>query len=135
MKVTTQFALFVVFGGIQIAIDTLLFAAIFLVVGDPLVGNVVSRGTAAVAGFLLNRRFTFHAQGKGGVARQALRYTLLWLALTVLSTALIGTADSLLAAASRQREWIIGVKLVIEAVLALLSFLGMRYGIFPKGEP
>jgi putative flippase GtrA len=132
MKTTTQFFLFLVVGGVQVAIDTLLFAMIFIFTGEPLLGNVVSRATAAVVGFLLNRRYTFNAWRPGEAREQGLRYILLWVALTVLSTSLIGAANAGLGGVAHAREWMIGLKVLIEAALALLSYLGMRYGVFRR---
>jgi putative flippase GtrA len=132
MKTTTQFFLFLVVGGVQVAIDTLLFAMIFIFTGEPLLGNVVSRATAAVVGFLLNRRYTFNAWRPGEAREQGLRYILLWVALTVLSTSLIGAANAGLVGVAHAREWMIGLKVLIEAALALLSYLGMRYGVFRR---
>ena len=132
MKTTTQFLLFLVVGGIQVAVDTVLFAMIFIFTGEPLLGNVVSRATAAVIGFLLNRRYTFNAWRPGEARGQGLRYILLWVALTVLSTSLIGLANAVLAGVANAREWMIGFKVAIEAALALLSYLGMRYGVFRR---
>ena len=134
MKVTRQFFLFLIVGGVQIAIDTVIFAAIFIVAGEPLLGNVVSRGSAAGIGFLLNRRYTFNAWRAGEVAGQGLRYVLLWLVLTALSTLLIGAGNAVLAGVAHNREWMIGLKVLIEATLALLSFMGMRYGVFQRGK-
>ena len=130
MKTTAQFFLFLVVGGVQVAIDTLLFAMIFIFTGEPLLANVVSRATAAVVGFLLNRRYTFNAWHAGQTAGQGLRYILLWIVLTALSTALIGAANAALEGVAHAREWMIGLKILIEATLALLSYLGMRYGVF-----
>ena len=132
MKTTTQFFLFLVVGGVQVAVDTLLFAMIFIFTGEPLLGNVVSRATAAIIGFLLNRRYTFNAWRPGEARRQGLRYILLWVALTVLSTSLIGAAHASLEGVAHAREWMIGLKVLIEAALALLSYLGMRYGVFRR---
>lgn len=130
MKTTTQFLLFLVAGGVQITVDALLLALIFIFTGEPLLGNVISRARAAIIGFLLNRRYTFNACRPGEAGGQGLRYIRLWIVLTVLSTSLIGMGSAALAAAAHGREWVIGLKIPIEAALALLSYLGMRYGVF-----
>ena len=130
MKTTTQFFLFLIVGGVQIVVDASLFAVIFIFTGEPLLGNVISRASAAIVGFVLNRRYTFDACRTGEARRQALRYILLWLVLTVLSTALVGAGNAFLGGVPHGREWLIGFKILIEAVLALVSYLGMRYGVF-----
>ena len=131
---TRQFLLFLVVGGIQIAVDTLLFAFIFVLTGEPLFSNVVSRGSAAIIGFMLNRRYTFNAWRLGEAGGQGLRYILLWVVLTAASTSLIAAANAFLAGGGHKREWMVGFKILIEAGLALLSFLGMRYGVFRRHE-
>jgi len=130
MKTTTQFFIFLVVGGVQIAIDTLLFALIFIFTGAPLLGNVISRASAAAIGFLLNRRYTFNAWRAGEAGGQGLRYILLWLVLTALSTSLIGVGNTVLGRLAHAREGMIGLKIVIEAALAVLSYLCMRHGVF-----
>ncbi|MEO8674475.1 MAG: GtrA family protein [Casimicrobiaceae bacterium] len=131
---TSQFLLFLVVGGIQIAVDALLFAIIFVLTGEPLVSNVVSRGSAAILGFLLNRRYTFDAWRVGEAGGQGLRYILLWVVLTAFSTSLIAGANAFLASGGNKWEWMVGFKVLIEAGLALLSFLGMRFGVFGRHE-
>jgi putative flippase GtrA len=130
VKTTTQFFLFLVVGGVQVVVDASLFAVIFIFTGEPLLGNVISRASAAVVGFLLNRRYTFDAWRPGEARRQGLRYILLWLVLTLLSTLLVGAGNAILSGVPSGREWLIGLKILIEAVLALFSYLGMRYGVF-----
>jgi putative flippase GtrA len=130
VKTTTQFFLFLAVGGVQVVVDASLFAVIFIIAGEPLVGNVISRATAAAVGFALNRRYTFDAWRPGEAGRQVLRYILLWLVLTVLSTSLVGAANAVLGEVPHGREWLVVVKILIEAVLALLSYLAMRYGVF-----
>lgn len=134
MKTTAQFLLFLVVGAIQVVVDAALFAVIFIFAGQPLLGNVVSRASAAAVGFVLNRRYTFSAWRAGEARRQGLRYILLWLALTVLSTSLIGAGNAVLGGVAHAREWMIGLKILIEAALALLSYLAMRYGVFRRPE-
>ena len=134
MKTARQVLLFVVVGGVQVAVDVLVFAAIFIVADAPVVGNVVSRATAAVIGFTLNRRYTFDAWRIGEAGGQGLRYIALWLALTALSTLLVAMANAALEGVAHGREWMLVLKLLIEATLALLSFLGMRYAVFRRQE-
>jgi putative flippase GtrA len=133
-QMTRQFLLFLVVGGVQIAVDTLLFAFFFVLTGEPLFSNVVSRGSAAIIGFMLNRRYTFNAWRAGEAGGQGLRYILLWVVLTAFSTSLIAAANAFLAAGGHKREWMVGFKILIEAGLAVLSFLGMRYGVFWRHE-
>ena len=130
MKPTAQYFLFLVIGGVQIVVDTLMFAAILVFAGEPLLGNVVSRGTAATVGFILNRRYTFNARRGGKASGQVLRYILLWFALTMLSTSLIAAGDAALTGVTHRREWMIGLKFLIESAMTVPSFLGMRHGVF-----
>jgi putative flippase GtrA len=130
MKLTAQYLLFLVIGGVQIVVDTSLFAAILVFTGEPLLGNVMSRGTAATVGFILNRKYTFNARSDGKASGQALRYILLWFVLTMLSTSLIAAGDAVLTGVTHHREWMIGLKILIESAMTVPSFLGMRHGVF-----
>src|SRR5437762_1236873 len=111
MKTTAQFLLFLVVGGVQVAVDAALFAVILIFTGQPVLGNVVSRATAAMVGFVLNRRYTFSASRAGDARRQGLRYILLWLVLTALSTSLIGAGNAVLGGVAHGREWMIALKI------------------------
>lgn len=116
-------AVFLLVGGAQFAFDSGLFIALTYCGMTPVWANPLTRFAAAMLGFLLNGKLTF---GQSRLTRgQLSRYVLLWALLTALSTgavALIGHAIGL------QAAW--GMKVCIEIVLAMLSFVLMRRWVF-----
>lgn len=121
--------LFLLVGGLQYLLDAALFG-IFLSLGLATTpANVLSRGAAAVGGFFANRYITFstRADNLNRFSSSLLRFAGLWLLMTLLSTSLIlllkqqwGTAVEIQVAG----------KLLVEAVLAIISFLLSKYWVF-----
>lgn len=126
MALIRQGSGFILVGGLQLLIDWLLFVALSAL-GMPVVAaNVTARASAALIGFWLNGRYTFAHGGQprlGG--RRLLRFVLVWIGLTLLSTWLIRGLSLQL---GLQLTWI--AKPVVEAGLAALSFLLARHWIY-----
>jgi putative flippase GtrA len=110
-------------GGLQYLIDGALYAALIAAGLATLPANLTSRASAAGLGFVLNRYFTFGQRDEtlGRLWRSLLRFVLLWAGLTLLS-ALWGadTGRRILA------------KLLVEAVLAVASFLLSRFWVYRR---
>lgn len=121
--------LFLLVGVLQYALDAALFT-LFISLGLATVpGNVLSRASAAACGFLANRYLTFEQRSDTfrRFRSSLVRFVLLWLAMTLLSSALLvlvkqGWGDLL--------EVQVKAKLLIEALLAIISFLLSKYWVF-----
>lgn len=76
-----------VVGGVQLALDWLIFVAL-TALGMPVAGaNVAGRATAAGLGFWLNGKWTFGKRIEGSLGIEHFgRYVVLWLGMTLLST-------------------------------------------------
>ena len=128
MNMGRQGFLFLIIGALQLVLDWLAFVTL-TASGLPVVpANVISRISAALAGFWLNGRLTFagpEGPRLGGV--RLFRFALLWLAMTGLSTVLIAwTADAF----DLRHAWL--AKPGMEAVLAGLSFILQRHWVYRK---
>ena len=121
--------LFGLVGGLQYLVDGALFALLISAGIGTSPANVTSRACAAGLGFVLNRYLTFGQREEtvGRLARSLLRFALLWVSLTLLSTLAVLGLEQLWGAGTGQR---IAAKLVVEAVLAVASFLLSRYWVF-----
>ncbi|HET6565891.1 MAG TPA: GtrA family protein [Xanthomonadales bacterium] len=121
--------LFLLVGGLQYVLDAALFA-VFISLGiATLPANVLSRATAAAGGFIANRYITF-SQRADTINRfgfSLLRFVILWLVMTALSTGLILLIKQLWGTAVEIQ--VMG-KLLVEAVLAVASFLASKYWVF-----
>ena len=123
-----QLFFFVLIGGTQLAADCLIFFLLVSVGVNVVLGNVVSRFSAACIGYILNSTITFRSQTKNHLQKStALRYLSVWLTLTLTSSLLI----ILLQSAHREIILVVG-KPLVEAALALASFAFMRYWIYGK---
>jgi putative flippase GtrA len=129
---TRQFLLFVAVGLLQYGVDALVFAALFFL-GVPVAGgNLLARASGAVVGFQVNGMLTFRSQrgDQGWGLTHGIRFGLLWLAMTAVSTSLMLVCDHLIESGGLARAWIIGAKLLIEAVLALISFALSKWWVY-----
>jgi len=121
--------LFVLVGGFQYLLDAALFGILITNGLGTIPANVSSRATAAVTGFLLNRYVTFSRRDDTVQLFSAslVRFVLLWVCMTVLSTGLIESLGRIAGDSETQR---IIYKLGVEAILAVVSFLVSRYWVF-----
>jgi putative flippase GtrA len=121
--------LFLVVGGIQYVLDAGLYAALVSGGVATLPANIGSRASAAGLGFLLNRYLTFGQRNETleRFSRSLLRFLLLFAVLTLLSSlALLGLEAAWGADPPRR----IAAKLLVEAVLAGVSFLASRFWVY-----
>lgn len=86
--------------------------------------NVAGRLAGAALGFWANGRVTFPAS-RSSSRRRMLRFALLWLLMTALSTFAIHT---IAANGSLARVWLL--KPLVEAVLAVLTFFACRHWVY-----
>lgn len=93
--------------------------------GVPLpAANVAGRAAGAALGFWANRRLTFRGHRRSPWPQLG-RFALLWSALTVLSTAAM---EELALTRGTGLAWLL--KPLVEALLAVLSFLACRHWVY-----
>lgn len=115
---------FIVVGLVQLGIDAGAFI-LLTYAGIPVVpANVVARVTGATLGFVLNRHYTFRS-GDIAVGGAFVRFVVLWLATTVLSTILVSVVAE---AIGLKAAWL--AKPLVDAVLAGLSFIVAKWWVF-----
>jgi putative flippase GtrA len=120
-----SFAKYLFFGGFQFAFDFVLFFFLQNIGLAAVFANVTSRFSAALAGYYLNKRFTF---GVGEVKTYSMfkRYWLFWLFMTGLSSTLVFLWDFHL-----QTTWSMGIgKFTIECFLCILGYLISRFWVY-----
>lgn len=104
--------------------------AVFVVLtalGTPAaMANVLGRVTGALLGFWANGRYTFGAPGAARLGpHRFLRFLVVWLPLTLLSTVLVTVVVARL---GMQMAWL--AKPLVEAGLAVVSFLVSRHWVY-----
>lgn len=126
MKLLRQGGQFALIGLLQLLLDWAVFVAA-TAAGMPVApGNLLGRVSGAALGFWLNGRFTFAEQGSARLGWQRfLRFALLWIVLTVISTWLIGQVATAL---GLRYAWL--AKPVVEGLLAVVSFFVWRHLVF-----
>jgi len=126
---TRQFLLFLFVGGVQYALDASSFALLIVFVTAE-ISNVIARFIGAMSGYFLNGIFTFKKlDSRQKVApRILLKFVLLWCLMTLLSTFMIQFSIGLFEIES----WhlVVGVKLLVEALLVILSFSLQKYVVY-----
>jgi putative flippase GtrA len=126
VSLSRQGLLFVVVGGLQLAVDSLLFVGLTWM-GIPVSpSNLAARAGAAGLGFWLNGRFTFSSGNQSRLgSRRFSRFVIVWVGLTIVSTIVLSMlADAL------GLEWAWLAKPLVEVVLALLSFFLQRHWVY-----
>lgn len=123
---------FVMIGGLQFVLDALLLLAMAQAGANLAIANIASRALAACCGYYLNGKFSFAGQQHPTLTGQSLRrFWILWLSLTLLSSALISGAHYLTSSLSGHTNIILlSEKLVIEALLFMLSFALCKYWVY-----
>jgi putative flippase GtrA len=120
---------FLLVGGMQYLIDTLVFALLISSGLATVPANVASRASAAAAGFLSNRYWTFSQRPDTlrRFSRSLVRFLAWWLSMTVVSSLAVLGLESILGDEELER---ILAKVIVEAVLAVISFLVSRYWVY-----
>ena len=124
-----QICLFLMVGGAQLIVDWLTFVLLTRFGVVAVVSNVAGRLVGACLGFLLNGKFTFLQRSKTTSINtgSALRFTAFWVASSVVSTVAIALINS---HAGLKAAWL--GKPVIEAILAVISFLCSKFWIYRR---
>ena len=119
---------FIVVGLVQLAMDVSLFLAFATLGLNIPLANMLSRGSAALTGFYLNGKVTFSSQIGGTINSNFFwRFVVLWIFLTGLSTALVSAVEMI----GNFQLFKLGIsKLVIEAGLVVLSFIGQKFWVY-----
>jgi putative flippase GtrA len=121
-----QGASYIVVGLLQLALDSAIFIALSAAGVPAVIANPGARASAAGMGFWLNGRFTFARDGQARLGGARLRrFVVAWLALTAVSTGAVAVAERL---AGLHGAWL--AKPLIEAVLALVSFVVLRHWVY-----
>lgn len=121
--------IFLVVGGVQYLLDAGLYALMISNGVTTLPANVTSRACAASMGFLLNRYWTFGQRNESlkRFVSSLARFLVLFITMTVLSTLAVLWLESQWGDDNTSR---IIAKLLVEAVLAVASFLTARFWVF-----
>ncbi|MCI2261677.1 GtrA family protein [Xanthomonas indica] len=122
-----QMAKFGFVGGIQLAIDWMLFVALTWG-GAPLIAaNLVGRVGGAVFGFWLNGKYTFGSgESVAALSRtQAVRFALTWVVMSILSSALVWVVGRYAG-----MGWAWTAKPAGDVLLALASFFISKHWIY-----
>ena len=89
--------------------------------------NVAGRVCGALLGFWLNGKITFTGDEHVLGGRQLLRFVVLWVAMTLLSTVAIEAIDDVLG-----RKWAWLAKPLVEACLGIASFAASRNWVYRR---
>ncbi len=121
--------LFLLVGGLQYVLDAALFTVLLSLGVTTVPANVLSRASAAAGGFLANRYLTFGQRSDtfNRFSSSLARFVVLWLCLTLLSTVLLVLVRQ---GWGNQLEFQVTAKLLVEALLAVISFLASKYWVF-----
>jgi len=118
---------FLIIGAIQLALDSAIYIALSKA-GVPLLpANLCGRVAGAALGFWLNGRVTFLHHEQPVLHVRAVRYVLLWVAMTIISTLALA---SIVRYAGLARSW--WAKPLIEVALGLTSFLVSRQYVYRR---
>lgn len=126
MSLLRQGRHYLIVGIIQLLLDWAVFVAT-TALGMPVApANLLARIAGAALGFWLNGRWTFAADGKPRLGwRRLLRFIVVWLALTAVSTWLVTHASHQLGL-----HWAWLAKPLVEGALALLAFFLWRHVVY-----
>lgn len=126
MSLLRQGSQYLLFGLLQLLLDTTVFIAATSLGVPAAPGNLLGRVSGALLGFWLNGRYTFAHQGeqRHGWKRFS-RFLVLWLLMTAASTWLVSWAAHNL---GLQQAWL--AKPVVESGLAVVSFFLLRHVIY-----
>jgi putative flippase GtrA len=123
-----QVGAFLAVGLLQVLVDTAIFIALGAAGVAVVPANVVSRTCGALLGFWLNGRVTFASADGHGLDRGALlRFLTSWLLLTALGSVLLHAVE---ARFGLHLTWL--AKPLVEAFLAVLGFVSLKYFVFAR---
>ena len=121
-----QSAVYLIVGGVQLAVDWLLFSVLFWATGNASWTNLIARGGTAFVGYQLHGRVTFAAGGEPALGKQRLlRYVALLVVMVSASTIVMTVIASYAPA-----KYVYIAKPAIELLLAAVSFVVSRQWVF-----
>ncbi len=126
MTLFRQGGQFLIVGILQLLLDWAVFVAA-TALGMPVApANLAGRISGALLGFWLNGKVTFAREGEARLGwLRFVRFLLIWLALTAISTWLLTVVAEQL---GLQLAWL--AKPLVEGALALVSFFLMRHVVY-----
>jgi putative flippase GtrA len=122
MSIAREGSSFLAIGLLLVVIDWAVFVACTYWGVAPAPANVAGRVTGALLGFIANGVITFR-QPKLNAAR-FIRFIVLWMILTVLSTALVTSVSRI----GLSFAWL--AKPMVELALAIVSFMASRHWVY-----
>lgn len=132
-KVSRQLVLFLLIGGFQFALDTLLLWLLVEAGVSIELANICSRAIAAFSGLYLNRQHTFRANDRPSAVplRLHVRFWIFWCCMTAISTALLKAVPALIVADNTGHALnLVVTKIGVEIFLFFLSFSISRQLVF-----
>ncbi|MGS1013929.1 GtrA family protein [Rhodanobacter sp. UC4450_H17] len=126
MSIARQGMYFFIVGCCLIVLDWAVFVALTTIDVLPVTANVAGRVAGALVGFWANGTVTFSTPGSPRLGqRRLVRYLVVWVALTLLSTGVVaGLAEQL----NLKIAWL--AKPAVEAGMAVLSFFLSRHWVY-----
>lgn len=126
-----QAGAYVLIGLLQLLFDTAVFVLLTSAGLAVVPANVIGRATGAALGFALNGKVTFADSARDGSRRAALlRFILLWTVLTLIGSGVLHVVEARL---GLQSTWLL--KPLVEALMAVFGFLGMKRFVFRPQRP
>lgn len=130
LRIRRDLLLFVLIGCLQFILDAVLLGALAKLGAPVAVANIISRALAACCGYYLNGRFSFASSRPTLTGSSLRRFWILWLGLTLLSSLLINLAHQYTRSGAFPGIMLMAEKVVIEAILFLLSFALCKYWVY-----
>ena len=126
MSIARQGISFLFVGGCLVVVDWASFVILTSLGAAPALANVSGRIIGALLGFLINGMVTFGTMGDRRLGRHRfVRFTIVWTALTLLSTYLVTSVTDYL---GLRMAWL--AKPLVEACLAGVSFFLSRHWVY-----
>lgn len=126
MSLLKQGRQFLIVGAIQLLLDWAVFVGATALGVPPAAANLGGRIAGALLGFWLNGRWTFAQDGQARLGwKRLLRFVVVWLGLTFLSTWLMA---SIVQQLGLQFAWL--AKPLVEGALAVAAFFLWRHLVY-----
>lgn len=123
-----QIIAFLLVGGLQVVLDTLVFIALGALGMPVFAANVAGRLAGASLGFLINGRVTFASADGHGLDSGALaRFGATWAVLTTVGGVLLVHVEQ---GFGLTATWL--AKPMVEALLAVLGFVSLKHFVFAR---
>ena len=123
-----EFVLFLFVGALQYLLDVFLMYLLVKLSFSIAISNIVSRASAAFMGYFINGQYTFRSRNL--LQKESLtKFIILWIGLTVVSTVAI-YIGKFYTGGEFNPEIALIFKIIIEAILVLVSFLLQKFWVF-----